>query len=192
MIQSDRKRPSSLPADTGLFGEARQRLTTDCQRLRARGLALPDVRLTFDLRGTRAGKAIMRHDASPLIRLNATLLAENGHAFLSQTLPHELAHVAVFHLLGRQPRRPHGREWRNMMRALGAEPVRCHQFDVSNARLRRLRTYRYTCACDQHELSSIRHHRVQRGVRYVCGKCRTVLREFPLAETGGTSQTGHN
>lgn len=55
------------------------------------------------------------------IRLNAALL-DGPEAALLEVACHEAAHAAVFILHGAQAR-PHGREWKALMRRAGYEPV---------------------------------------------------------------------
>jgi len=54
------------------------------------------------------------------IRLNPGLL-EADPAILREVVCHEAAHVAAWLLHGRRAR-PHGREWKDLMRAAGYEP----------------------------------------------------------------------
>jgi len=160
--------------------QALDRLRDWLDRVRGEGVAIPEVRLRFDLRGVTAGQAIIRDPQRPEIRLNAHLLAANGEAFLSQTIPHEVAHLAVYYRLGRRPRRPHGPEWQRQMRAFGIAPERCHRYDVTDARVRRLQTHPYRCACRDHQLTTIRHNRVLRGEQsYRCRTCGETLRPVP-------------
>jgi len=60
------------------------------------------------------------YPASREVRLAAFLL-DGPDALLQETLCHELAHAAVYELHGRSAR-PHGREWRELMRVAGFEP----------------------------------------------------------------------
>lgn len=163
--------------DAALRQRARALVAEYVGRARGLGIPVPEVEVAFDLRGMAAGQAHASGGAAPRIRLNRVLLRENGEAFLAQTVPHEVAHVAVFYLPGRRrPARPHGAEWRRLMRHFGVPPERTHAFDVARARTRRLRTFRYACACSEVELTSIRHNRVRRGVRYHCRRCGGRLR----------------
>ena len=57
-----------------------------------------------------------------LIRLSERLL-EGPRSLLEEALCHELAHVAVHELNGKRCR-PHGPEWKTLMRAAGYEPLR--------------------------------------------------------------------
>ena len=149
-------------------------------RLREAGIAVPDIELRFDLRGTHAGLAQCRPGEIPVVRLNPVLMAENDD-FIEETVPHEVAHIGVFYWLGRNAHRPHGREWQRLMRMLGAEPSRGHRYDVSNTVTRRLKRYPYACACREHRLTSIRHNRIRDGASYRCRQCGQALREVPDA-----------
>jgi len=79
-----------------------EQLTTKLRDLAARhldaGLATPCVR--FGLRGTRAGQVRVTDRSDYLIRYNARLLERHPEAFLSQTVPHETAHLVAFSLFG--------------------------------------------------------------------------------------------
>jgi len=155
--------------------EARRRVREYVGIARGLGIALPEVAVVFDLKGMAAGQARLHDGAGPRIRLNPVLLAENGEEFLTHTIPHEVAHLAVFYHYRRRVR-PHGPEWQRIMRRFGAEPRATHTFDVENSRTRRLRTFRYACPCREVELTSIRHNRARRGVRYYCNECGGRLR----------------
>lgn len=159
-----------------LQGEACRRVREYVGIARGLGIALPEVEVVFDLKGMAAGQARLHDGVRPRIRLNPVLLAENGEEFLTHTIPHEVAHLAVFYHYRRRRVRPHGPEWQQLMRRFGAEPRATHTFDVSNSRTRRLRTYRYACTCREVELTSIRHNRARRGVRYYCNECGGRLR----------------
>ena len=131
-------------------------------------LPRPDIRI--DLRGTAAGQAQLQN---AVLRFNSQMLAEYGGEFIDSTVPHEVAHLAVYRIFGRRAR-PHGQEWRQLMLQLGASPERCHQYRVQPTR--RLKRFIYRCSCRLHRVTSIRHHRAQRGTRYVCTRCRGRLR----------------
>lgn len=136
-------------------------------------IAPPEVR--FDLRGKAAGMAISPPQGSSIIRYNHTMLAENGQAFIRQTVPHEVAHLVARALHGRHIR-PHGAEWRSIMVFFEADPVRCHDFTITRNNRRRMRHFPYQCACRDHRLSAIRHNRSQTGITYLCRLCGSPLR----------------
>lgn len=138
-------------------------------------IRMPVAEIRFDLRGRTAGQVRFCRGQPWVIRYNPVLLRENTDDFLTQTVPHEVAHLIAFACHG--PRiRPHGPEWRAVMKYLGAEPQRCHRFDVTGVASRRLREFEYHCGCRNHVLSSIRHNRVLAGYTYLCRRCSAPLR----------------
>ncbi len=147
------------------------RLLTEVERsnsLLERSDAPP--RLRFDLRGRCAGQAL---PDQWVIRLNTALLRQHGAAFVDETVPHEWAHLLAFKLYGSRIK-PHGKEWRGLMRLLGQRPDVCHNYTVQPTR--QLRRHPYHCACQDHQLSSIRHRRVRAGQAYVCKQCGELLK----------------
>jgi SprT protein len=105
---------------------------------------MPNVR--FDKRGTTAGTA---QGSKWELNFNMVLLNEN------------LEHGR------RMKRSPHGRNWKNIMLVLGVPADRCHEMDVSNARVsrRKSETFDYHCSgCNQTlPMGKIRHGKQQSG-----------------------------
>ena len=136
------------------------------------GVDVP-VTLTFDLRGRAAGQARYRNDH---IRLNRGLLERYPDDFITQTLPHEFAHLVTYHLHG--PRvRPHGPEWRRVVTLLGGKPDRTHQYEVEPSRVYRRFVYGCNCPGREHRLTTIRHNRIMQGRIYCCRDCGGALRK---------------
>lgn len=135
----------------------------------------PRIEIRFDLRGKSAGQVRICLGGRSLIRYNLELLKRGGGDFLAETVPHEVAHVLAYQRHG-PGIRPHGPEWRRIMCALGAEPRRCHDYDVSGLQARTLHYFDYHCGCMAHRLSSIRHNKVAKGQRYLCTHCGEPLR----------------
>ncbi len=148
----------------------RSKLALAEQRLDA---AWPLPSVNYRQRGTSAGSAWPQQWE---IRLNPVLLLENGHSFIAEVIPHELAHLLVYRQFGRVA--PHGKAWRWMMaEILDAEPRRTHRFTVDSVRGP---TFPYRCRCQLHQLTLRRHNRVQRGEsRYQCRQCGETLRWSP-------------
>ncbi len=143
------------------------------------GVRVKSLEIRFDLRGRAAGQA---RCGAPhgirgpwTIRYNPVLLRENPDSFLAETIPHEVAHVVAFKRHGHRIR-PHGPEWRAIMEQFGAAPERCHRYDLSRVPRRATRFFLYHCGCGEHQLSTIRHHRVLAGQTYVCRRCTGPLR----------------
>ncbi|MEJ2692362.1 MAG: SprT-like domain-containing protein [Candidatus Thiodiazotropha sp.] len=137
-------------------------------------LPIPQPEVRFDLRGRAAGMALSPSRGRGIIRYNRAMLAENGLAFIRQTVPHEVAHLVAGIVHGRQIK-PHGAEWRSIMALFGADAVRCHSFPVPSHQRRNMRYFFYRCACRNHRLSATRHNRSQAGVVYLCRSCGSPL-----------------
>lgn len=138
--------------------------------------SLPDPIIRFDLRGQAAGQAQWRVNARPLLRFNLDIARRHQADFLASTVPHEVAHLVTMSCHGRT--RPHGSEWRSVMAYLGIpDPKRCHQYTLEESTLKQQRRWTYRCDCRNHELSTTRHKRVQKGTtQYHCRRCGTALR----------------
>lgn len=136
-------------------------------------LRFPNIEYT--LRGTTAGTA---HSGKWEININPVLLIENIEDMLDQTIPHEVAHLIADRVYGHTIK-PHGKEWKSVMVALGKRPDRCHSYDVANARVRQKSRYRYTCKCDQGvHCGPTVHNRVQNNrSEHRCKRCKTLLRQ---------------
>lgn len=132
-------------------------------------IAIANKRYNIDLkfptvvymkRGTTAGTANYR---TWTIDINPVLLVENFDDMLNDTVPHELAHLITdtvypeAHESGpmvrtrrgwkRGKRSVHGAEWQSVMRVLGVNPSRTHNYDTTNARTREKTSYDYKCNC---------------------------------------------
>ncbi|HXG29821.1 MAG TPA: SprT-like domain-containing protein [Nevskiales bacterium] len=153
------------------------------ERLAAqRGLRLAAMpRLAFDLRGLNAGEFIVdaRRYGGPCIRINRELLQRHPQQMLDQVVPHEVAHYVVWALWpGRT--RPHGREWRAVMRHFGKPPEVSHRMAARPSR--HVRRLPFTCGCEAPQLCSLTiYRRHLAGVRYYCRRCKQRLRPAPDA-----------
>ncbi len=125
--------------------------------------------IDFNLTGTTAGKAYCGLNK---ITLNWILLKENGEKFVNRTPVHELAHLVSVLVYGVEGK-GHGERWKNVARALGTSPERCHSYDTTNARTRG--AYKYKCSCKEYVFSTVRHNRAMSGAKYSCKKCGYVL-----------------
>lgn len=154
-------------------------------------------KVTYNKRGTTAGVANY-HEWT--IDLNAVLLIENGEAFINRTVVHEWAHLVTdqvypeahrptsnnahsYFRTKRVKRSPHGTQWQSVMRVLGADPSRCHSYDVANVQRKVDMPFVYKCNCRSHIPFSLkRHNKHQAGVLinpisggYRCSRCKTQL-----------------
>lgn len=116
------------------------------------GIAIAMPSISYDLRGTTAGRA---NYGRWTVEFNPVLLMQNIETFIARTVPHELAHLITdkvhpsAHRRGWTGKRSvHGPEWQSVMRALGVEDIsRCHQYDVTDAKVRTSAkpSFKYLC-----------------------------------------------
>ena len=129
----------------------------------------------FDIKGKcLAGQANIVKNA---LRFNLAMLLKYGQEFITDTVVHEVAHLVTRALCRNKGRRirPHGPEWAKVMRRLGGQPKRTHNFTVPPAR--RTRTFPYRCNCREWPLGPKRHALAQSGRgKYRCPRCHGPLR----------------
>ncbi|MDR2877392.1 MAG: SprT-like domain-containing protein [Chromatiales bacterium] len=137
----------------------------------------PELPVLFDLRGRMAGMYRVAGERR-VIRYNPWLFAKYLDDGMGVTVPHEVAHYITDLVYGFARIRPHGSEWQALMHSFGIDPraaVR-HRLDLSGIPMRTQRRHLYRCDCREHQLSGVRHARVQReAARYVCRKCGAEL-----------------
>lgn len=140
------------------------------ERIYGRRFLLP--RIEFGIRGETAGRAFYK---SWRIELNTQLFQENQNVFITRTIPHEVAHLISYALYGNEGM-GHKTRWKSVMRALGVQDAtRCHKYATTSARIVK-RKYHYVCNCHvPHILTSIKHNRIRRGVKYRCRHCIAIL-----------------
>lgn len=161
-------------------------------------------RVEFNQRGTTAGTA---HYDKWMVKFNPVLLMENKDKFIQRTVPHELAHlitdkvypeahrpqVSANMMFARSFRRPkrevHGPRWQSVMRVLGADPSRCHTYDVSNARVKKSGSYDYECprCLKVFTLGPKRHAKAQRGAKYWHPGCSSSAYPLRLKQASATA-----
>ncbi|OIN09228.1 SprT family zinc-dependent metalloprotease [Oceanisphaera psychrotolerans] len=124
--------------------------------------------VNFNQRGRIAGSAWLERWE---LRFNPVLLADNETDFMTDIIPHEVAHLVAFACYGKV--RPHGKEWQHIMQSVfGLQPHTRHRLDTAKV----APTFGYQCDCRQHRLSQRRHNNIQRGKqRYQCLHCNTLL-----------------
>jgi SprT protein len=123
----------------------------------------------FKLRGRAAGQWRLRRGLESL-HFNERLFAADPGQHMPETVAHEVAHSVVYRLHGRG-RRPHGREWRAVMKTLGFEPRVTHRTSAETL-ARVLNHHLYRCACRSHALGPRQHRHARNGERhYHCRAC---------------------
>lgn len=136
--------------------------------------------LTFNLTGRAAGMyRVKRHNGSLIreIRYNTYIFARYFDDNLQNTVPHEVAHFVTDMLYGLSAIKPHGKEWKQVMKFFNADSSVTADYDLTGLPLRQQARYLYRCACREHELSATRHNRITRKrTHYYCNKCQQTLR----------------
>jgi SprT protein len=141
-------------------------------------------RIEYTVRGRVGGYA----RGEGLVNFNPVLLMENIESYMTDTVPHEVAHCIdsangdnqlsswemMARLNGRRIKRQiHGDSWKRIMRMFGCDPERCHNYDVKNAAVKNKAKFEYLCqTCKKSFLvSSVLHNRMQRGQERWCRAC---------------------
>ena len=128
------------------------------------GMDLSQVRISFDLRGTSAGKAGGRGHRMPgssyYVKFNRDMLTREAFEHvIKDTVPHEYAHVVCF--MDPSKGKNHDYGWARVCRALGGSGARSHTEDVVYGKGI---TYEYTTDRGHKvRLSDKRHRAVQLG-----------------------------
>jgi len=135
---------------------------------------LKPIPVVFDLRGRSAGMYQAKNGNSS-IRYNPWLFARFYPENLATTVPHEVAHYVVDMKYGLAHTKPHGKEWRSVMKMFGVDARATCNFDLKGIPVRTYRQFQYRCGCRSHQLTSIRHKRVLLGANYYCRSCQQLL-----------------
>lgn len=126
---------------------------------------VPTIR--WDLTGKCAGRA-----GANTIRLNFEALTKYPEDFISETIPHEVAHTVAFQLYGRNIQ-PHGYQWKQVAIALGCKGDRCHEYELTPAKVHK--KYSWKCNCMTHEVGINLHTKMLSGQKRFCLRCRSRL-----------------
>ena len=118
-------------------------------------------RLTWDLKGTVGGQAYLNQN---MIRINMEALEKYKDHYIKQTIGHEFAHLVAYNALGHGG---HGRSWSRVMHKFNLFPDRCHNYDLTPARIVK-KQYIYECdRCgEQFPFTAIRHNKMKRNKSY--------------------------
>ena len=141
------------------------------------GMTLNMPTIQFKVRGKVAGKA---WPLAYKLDFNMVLLQENFEDMISQTVPHEVAHLIAKKLYLLDRIKPHGIEWKRVMIAFGKNPSRCHSYDTTRARQASRRpssTFQYECTgCKrQFAVGATRNRRWHDGTGYMTKCCRKAI-----------------
>ncbi len=152
------------------------------------GQQFPEINVEFNLRGKAAGMyrcyqppkqrglVLANNSINREIRFNPWLFAKYPEDSYDNTIPHEVAHYLSDCLYGLNRIKPHGHEWKGIMRDLGAEPKVHGSYTLEGIPVRKVKRYDYACACREVKLTSYRHIKLQKGIQqYRCRDCHQML-----------------
>lgn len=125
-------------------------------------LPLPNV--SYKLRGNSAGRA---HMATRAIDFNLRLLSEHSDEFLTNSVPHEYAHIVVADTVGEVPYH-HGADWQRLMKICGVAPNVTHTYSSR-------KVYTYLCSCNIHRATESQHRAIVKGASFTCNLCDEVV-----------------
>nr|WP_156000725.1 SprT-like domain-containing protein [Thioalkalivibrio sp. ALJT] len=123
----------------------------------------------FNLKGRAAGQWRLQ-GGQEMLRFNPEAFVLDWERHFPETVAHEVAHALIYRRYGARRVRPHGKEWQQLMQAMGvARPRVTHTTPLT---ARKMREYLYECSCSRHTLSARRHYLIrERGYRYQCRQC---------------------
>lgn len=148
----------------------------------------------YDVTGTTGGLA---KSASMTVHYNDKLLKENVEEFVATTVPHEVCHIAVYHLCHvkkrNYPQNGHGADWQIMMRVAGVNARKYHTYEVEK---KEPIEYRYECGCPEGVVVSQKVHKKIKDQAMMCKKCgkdlgkweRIMKIGFKTASPNGTTK----
>lgn len=109
------------------------------------------------------------------IGFNTDIMFKTSEIEFEQTIVHEICHRLQKDLYP-NAKQAHGPEWKWIMQKMGKEPLRCHNFDVSEAKKNSVKKHIYNCTCGKEfKLSTTMHNKIRRGSTRICMSCRNVI-----------------
>jgi SprT protein len=137
------------------------------------------VDITFNLKGRAAGMYRVKRKIltqAREIRYNPFIFEKYFDDNFKTTIPHEVAHYVSDLIYGLKNIKPHGKEWKEIMQAFGADASVTANYDLTGIPRQKRTLYTYHCACREHQVGAIRHNRIkkQQG-KYICNFCKKAL-----------------
>lgn len=124
----------------------------------------------FDFKSTRAlGRCKLKHGNAYQIDIN--FLLQSDVKEMRDTLIHEVAH-AIVAMQNTVRVKPHGREWKAVMRKLGGNPSATAATGLLNEYRLAKAKYVVKCGCTEHSVGKKRYEKVKGGYTGLkCNKC---------------------
>ena len=145
------------------------------------------VEISFNLKGRAAGMYRVKRQKHHFfgrqkreIRYNSFIFSKYFDDNFTTTIPHEVAHYICDVIYGLKNIKPHGKEWKGIMQAFGANASVTANYDLSGIPLKKQTLFTYQCDCREHQLSSIRHNKIKKhDYQYLCKTCKRVIQYKP-------------
>ena len=149
------------------------------------------IEISFNLKGRSAGMYRVKYGKGLILNRQLREIRYNPYIFskyftdnYSTTIPHEVAHYVTDIIYGLKNIKPHGKEWKAVMHAFGADASVTANYDLAGIPLKKLSVFTYRCDCREHQLSSIRHNKItKRRYQYYCNNCKQKLHYKQEADT---------
>lgn len=120
---------------------------------------MPTPAIVFYEKGATAGMARAASRKILNLEFNVHYILNNWDEMVSDTVPHEIAHLVDIWINGKSS---HGPEWQQIMRQLGVNPERTHSMKVKRAR--KTQRFYYVAKCGTGTwLSKQMHNKVRAG-----------------------------
>jgi len=140
---------------------------------------MPSVSIRYDLRGRAAGMAGCRRSLDGTVsdlylRFNREALEKDWEHMTQETISHEVAHLVAY-CFPRLGAKNHNSQWKMIHRSLGGEGNRCHNIELTPAKVRN----RYIYVVDSEEIVvGPKHHNGLRTGKYAFLRSRKTGREI--------------
>lgn len=146
------------------------------------------IEIKFNIRGRTAGMYRVSHHLfqhKREIRYNPYIFSKYFNDNYETTVPHEVAHYVTDIMFGLKNIKPHGKEWKAVMQAFGADATVTSNYDLTGIPVKRQFLFTYQCSCREHQLSTIRHNKIRKHrYQYYCNYCKQALRYEQTPQTG--------
>ena len=133
---------------------------------------IPIISIKYNLTGKTAAQ-FCRKNNTPFYRFNLKLAQENPSHYLSQTVPHEVAHHIVSII--KPSAKPHGIAWQTTMKILEKPTTIYHNYKATPARQHK----QYTHTCKQCHITATFTKRLYKSMiatdEYRCSNCKAPI-----------------
>lgn len=140
-----------------------------------------DLELVIDPKPLRKNVLAFYRPSTKTVHLNDVLLNTLNETTIKQTIIHEIAHHLT-PVLFPSHKQAHGPEFKGIDKSLGGlgrAKAPADDFDAFQraSSTRKTTIFEYVCLCKTHHITKNRHTRILNGVKYICGKCKTRLKQ---------------